>query len=485
MQRGKRGIPYGLPIGDGLLARVRRTLLHVGDESVLERRRTLPGLDVSGGTLGQHSTSMHQREAVATLGLVHEVGRDEDGHPLIARKHEELLPEAVSGDRIDPGGRLVQDQKLGRMDHRHGERQTLAHAERQRLGTGVDDACEIETLGKLRDARGDVLRGQSIEPRMQVQVLPHAQLAVERKGLGHEPQTPAQRRVLRIHRPVEDPRLALGGRQEAGEHPHGRGLAAAVGAEEAEDLALVDRETDPLDRGEVAEAPGQALGTDGERPITALCARRDHQAPMTAAALFGKQRDEDRLHVALAGTCTQLGHRAGGEHATGVHCHQGVEALRLLHVGRRRQDAQIGATPPQPLHQLPKAKPRQRIHPGGRLVEDQQLGVVDERTAEPELLLHPAGEVHRRTLGEGCETGGRGQLGDALRSGRPVLPEQATEEIQVLPDREAGVEIATEALGHVGNALDHGVALAALPQIVPEHLDPTGLDLPHPGDDPE
>ena len=93
--------------------------------------------------------------------------------------------------------------------------------------------------------------------------------------------------------------------------------------------------------------------------------------------------------------------------------------------------------------------------------------------------------MHRGTLGERCEAGGRGQLGDALRSGRPVLPEQATEEIQVLSDREAGVEIATETLGHVGDALDHGVALAALPQIVPEHLDPTGLDLPHPGDNPE
>ncbi len=485
-QRGKRGIPHGLPIGGGLLARVGRTLLHVGDEGVLQRRRALPGLDVGGRALGEHPTAVHQRDAVATLGLVHEVGRDEDGHPLLAREHEELLPEAVSGDRIDPGGRLVEDQELGRMDHRHRERQTLAHAERQRLGASVDHACEVEALGKLRNARGNILRGQSIDPRMQIEVLAHAELAIEREGLGHETQAPAQRRVLRIHRPVEDPRLALGDRQETGQHPHGRGLAAAVGAEEAEDLALADRETDPIDRCEVAEAPGQALGTDGGRHVTVRGSRRHHQAPMPAAAFRGEQGNEDRLHVPLAGACAQLTHGAGGEHPAGVHRHQGIEALGLLHVGRGHQDAQIRATPSQTRAISSQKRRRERgstpvvgssrINSSGSWMSAQQ---------SPSFCFIPPERCIAGRSVKGARPVAVGQLGDALRPGRLVLSEQASEEVQVLTHRKAGVEIATEALGHVGDALDHRVALAALPQVVPEHLDPTGLDLPHPGDDPE
>jgi hypothetical protein len=42
---------------------------------------------------------------------------------------------------------------------------------------------------------------------------------------------------LRIDRLTEQPGLPLAGGQQAGEHLHRRGLAAAVGAEKAEDLA--------------------------------------------------------------------------------------------------------------------------------------------------------------------------------------------------------------------------------------------------------
>jgi hypothetical protein len=47
------------------------------------------------------------------------------------------------------------------------------------------------------------------------------------------------------------------GRQQPGEHLHGRRLAAAVGAEKAEDLAALDAEADVVDGGEFAEAPRQ------------------------------------------------------------------------------------------------------------------------------------------------------------------------------------------------------------------------------------
>ena len=83
---------------------------------------------------------MHERNAIAARGLVHEVRRDEDRHVVLAREVGQDLPEAVARDGIDARCRLVQDQNIGRMDHRDRKRQALADAERQRVWQCVDDA---------------------------------------------------------------------------------------------------------------------------------------------------------------------------------------------------------------------------------------------------------------------------------------------------------------------------------------------------------
>ena len=56
--------------------------------------------------------------------------------------------------------------------------------------------------------------------------------------------------------------VPVGDRRDAADHPHRRGLAGAVRAEEAERFAGRDVEVDGVDRGEVAEALGQAAGMD-------------------------------------------------------------------------------------------------------------------------------------------------------------------------------------------------------------------------------
>ena len=49
-------------------------------------------------------------------------------------------------------------------------------------------------------------------------------------------------------------------RQQRGQDPDGRGLARAVGAEQADELALGHLEVDAGERGEVAEALDEPLG---------------------------------------------------------------------------------------------------------------------------------------------------------------------------------------------------------------------------------
>ena len=70
-------------------------LLEIGDESILERSAA-PLLDEFPGRVdGEHLARMHQRDAVAALGLVHEVGREEDGDAVVAREIDQRAPELV------------------------------------------------------------------------------------------------------------------------------------------------------------------------------------------------------------------------------------------------------------------------------------------------------------------------------------------------------------------------------------------------------
>ena len=65
--------------------------------------------------------------------------------------------------------------------------------------------------------------------------------------------------------------LALGGDVEAGEAVEEGGLAGAVGADEADDLAAVDGEVDVAYGGEAAEAHGDAAGfEDGVSPVVVV-----------------------------------------------------------------------------------------------------------------------------------------------------------------------------------------------------------------------
>ena len=88
---------------------------------------------------------------------------------------------------------------------------------------------------------------------MQLEILPDRELAVEREGLRHVADVLARLHVVGAHRLAEQLGRAFGGRQEAGQHLHGGGLAAAVRAEEAEDLAAPDAKADMVDGDEIAE----------------------------------------------------------------------------------------------------------------------------------------------------------------------------------------------------------------------------------------
>src|SRR5207248_9898779 len=66
----------------------------------------------------------------------------------------------------------------------------------------------------------------------------------------------------------EDRGLALVGAQGRRQHPHGRGLAGAVGSEQSEHRARGDVEVDPVERHDVAEALAEAFDRDGRDEVS-------------------------------------------------------------------------------------------------------------------------------------------------------------------------------------------------------------------------
>ena len=165
------------------------------------------------------------------------------------------------------------------------------------------------------------------------------------------------------------------------------------------------------------------------------------------------------------------------------------KALRLVHIGGRDKHGQPRPFGADRIDQIPELAPRQGIDPGGRLVENQEIGIVDQRAAQPELLLHPPRQLARRTVGKG---GQPGRIEQPPRMGRARLgiePEQAAKEIDVFRNAERRIEIFAQPLRHIGDARQkRGARLAARARgdkIVAKHAQIPGLRAPHPGDQPE
>ncbi len=126
---------------------------------------------------------------------------------------------------------------------------------------------------------------------------------------------------------------------------------------------------------------------------------------------------------------------------------QTVASLRLVHVmGGDEERQALGG---QELNLLPEIAAGLGIDAGGRLVEKEQLGLVNEAGGEGHPLFPAAGKLSRQLLFTAREA----ELFDAVLDGlAPVLHAvHAGDEIEILGDAE--VLVKAEALGHVAHLL--------------------------------
>ena len=123
------------------------------------------------GAAGDDLARADEQQVVAPVGLVHHVARHDDRRPAVGERPE-VAPELDAQQRVDADGGLVEEQHLGAMDQRAGERQAPALAAGERPG---DASC-----GGPRARRGRARRST-------------ARLRVGAVGLGEEPRVLADR----------------------------------------------------------------------------------------------------------------------------------------------------------------------------------------------------------------------------------------------------------------------------------------------------
>ena len=238
----QRGGPARVPGLDGHLARLR--VGGAAEQLARGRSRSAsacggddhpvaaePALELGGGALGDHPAGAHHGDPVGELvGLV-EVLRGEQHRRARARRPRRTpsaRPRCAA--RVQPGGRLVEEQQARAADQAGGDVEAAAHAAGVRRHLAVARRPRARTSRAARRPRARRLGlGEAVQPAEHDEVLAAEQHLVEGGGLADQPDRLPHGGRLAADVVAGDPYLALVAAGEGGEGVDGGALAGAVG----------------------------------------------------------------------------------------------------------------------------------------------------------------------------------------------------------------------------------------------------------------
>ncbi|MEY9620686.1 hypothetical protein ABH982_004143 [Bradyrhizobium ottawaense] len=197
--------------------------------------------------------------------------------PSAASAWMDLVPEVTPRLRIDAGGRLVQQQQFRTGQRAGTQRQPLLPAAGKLARKLLLASREPEPLDHV--ARCPARIGQAIEPRDEFEVLAHRKILIKAEALGHIADLALDLFGIAADVVAETGALAAIRGEETAEDTDGRGLARAVGPEEAVDRAALHLHRQIVHDLAAAERFGQALDVDRD---AALAIHR-----LSATGVFG------------------------------------------------------------------------------------------------------------------------------------------------------------------------------------------------------
>ena len=215
----------------------------------LERRAPDLGLERLRRPAGHDLAAVDDREVVGEhVGLLEVLRRQEDRDAVVARQARHLLPHVGAALRVEPGGRLVEEEDARVMHERERQVEPALHAARVAADLAVRRVGEADALEQRVAARAPLGLRHALERGLEAHVLAAGEQRVERRLLERRADLAPHRGAVLHDVAPGHARGARGGRQQRGEHQHGGRLAGAVGPEEAIDLAGLDPQVDAVDR---------------------------------------------------------------------------------------------------------------------------------------------------------------------------------------------------------------------------------------------
>ena len=189
---------------------------------------------------------LHDHDTVAEshgLGLVVS-NIDERTLDLVAQL-DELGTHLVTKLGIQVGQRLVHQEDLGVTHDGAADGDALALAARERLRLAVEVLGDTQDLGSGANLAVDLVFGDLLELKRKRHVLVHRHVGVQSVALEHHGDVAVLGRHV-VDALAVDEHVARGNVLQAGDHAHRRGLTAARGTNENDELLVVNGEVEVL-----------------------------------------------------------------------------------------------------------------------------------------------------------------------------------------------------------------------------------------------
>ena len=157
----------------------------------------------------------------------------------------ELGTHLVTKLGVQVGQRLVHQEDLGVTHDGAADSDTLALAAGERLGLTVEVLGNAQNLGSRANLAVDLVLGNLLELERKCHVLVHRHIGVQSVALEHHGDVAVLGRHV-VDTLAVDEHIARGNVLQAGDHAHRRGLTAARGANEDNELLVVNGEVEVL-----------------------------------------------------------------------------------------------------------------------------------------------------------------------------------------------------------------------------------------------
>jgi hypothetical protein len=188
-----------------------------------------------------------QHAVTERIGLLEVVRREEDGRAAIVAQAAHVLPHVRARLRIEPGGRLVEEQQAGLVDQAHRDVEPPPLTAGERLRPALPGIRQLELLEQRVGASRRDVGVDAVEQRLIDEFLADSGLGVGAPTLCDVTDAPTHLDRLGAQIVARDPSGARRRSQQRRQHAQRRRLAGAVRPEEPHDLTLGHVQVDARD----------------------------------------------------------------------------------------------------------------------------------------------------------------------------------------------------------------------------------------------